>query len=251
MVSCINTGGLGNCLFIQATLFAFAKKHNLEYLIPTKIENPHYEGQQVHHFPGFKYSDNIPEFPIYKEKGFEYEEIPYMDNVCFDGYWQSHLRFNRHRKELLEAIGFRWEMKENYCFLHIRLSDFLDKPDHHPPISKGYIFEAMMNVMTRAQDWESIKFLVFSDSIRMAKEMLSSKEFKSFPIEYSEWRNEIEDLELMSQCEHGITANSSLSWWGAYLNQNPNKIIVHPRIWFGNAMGHDTKDLYIPNSIIL
>lgn len=252
MVACTNTGGLGNCLFIQATLFAFAKKHNLEYAIPTTIDNPHYEGQQAHRFPGFNYSDDIPLLPVFQEQQFHYKPLPFMDFVTIQGYFQSWKYFNDYRKELLEAIGFNKKTRNNICSVHIRLDDYLDKPECHPPITKGYIFEAMMNVMTRVQDWEAVKFLVFSDSPRMAKEMLSSKEFKSFPIEYAEGNDEVYDLELMSSCEHNITANSAFSLMAAYINQNPNKIIVSPRNWFGNEMRHNnTKDLYLPNSVIL
>jgi len=244
-------GGLGNNLFQTAAVFAFAKKHNLEYFVPTTIDNPHYEGQQVHRFPGINYLDNPPLLPTFKEQQYHYKPIPFMDFAVLDGYWQSWRYGHEYKKELLEALGFKWELKENVCSLHIRLDDYLDKPEVHPPITKGYIYEAMMTIMTRVQDWESVKFLVFSDSMRMAKEMLSSREFKSFPIEYSEGRNEIEDLELMSSCAHQITSNSSFSWWAAYLNQNPDKIVIHPRAWFGVGERKDTRDLYLPNSVIL
>jgi hypothetical protein len=58
------------------------------------------------------------------------------------------------------------------------------------------------------------------------------------------------DLCLMSMCDHNIIANSSFSWWGAWLNNNPNKKVVAPKKWFGPAYTHNTKDLY-PESWII
>ena len=65
-------------------------------------------------------------------------------------------------------------------------------------------------------------------------------------IEYSEGRNEVEDLEYMSSCSHNIICNSTFSWWGAWLNQNPDKIVISPQAneWFGSGNAHlNTKDL--------
>lgn len=249
MISIKLQGGLGNQLFMMAAVIAHSLKHELEYYIPLEVDNPHYKDQRPYIFPGVKYSKDIPLLPIYKEPNFHYAEIPPIDNVCFDGYFQSYKYFDDYRDEILEAFGFKWKRKRNYCSVHIRLGDYLEKLDCHPPVTKGYLFEAMMNIMTRVENWEDIKFLVFSDSMDLAKEMLSSREFASFPIEYSEGKNEIEDLELASSCEYNIGSNSAWSLWAYYLNKNQNKIGVFPYNWFGPALPNDTKDL-IPTECI-
>lgn len=251
MISASLEGGLGNTLFQISTCLAHSLKYGYAYRIPRKINNPHYEWQLPYISPNINYTDEELNLEVYKEPSFEYSEIPPLNDICLQGYFQSFKYFDDYREEIIKALNFKYEMKKNYCSIHIRMGDFLDKPECHPPITKGYIFEAMMRIMTRVDDWSAVKFLVFSDSIRIAKEMLSSREFKSFPIEYSERRNEVEDLELASSCQWNIGSNSAYSWWIYYLNQYKNKIGVFPFFWFGKELPHNTKDLIPPECIIL
>ena len=84
-------------------------------------------------------------------------------------------------------------------------------------------------------------FFIFSDDINWCKNNFDFIENKFF----IENNKDYEDLILMSLCSHNIIANSSFSWWGAWLNSNPNKIIISPKKWFGNKYNfHNTKDLY-------
>lgn len=244
-------GGLGNNLFQMATVIAHSLRYGFEYSVPMKIQTPHTLGQVPYLSPNIKYCKDFLDLPVYKEQSFEFSEIPKVDNIILEGFWQSYLYFDEYREEILKAFNFNWERKRDYCSIHIRLGDYLDKLDCHPPVTKGYLFEAMMNVMTRVRKWEAVKFLVFSDSTNLAKEMLSSTEFQSFPIEYCMETNPIKALELMSSCQYNICSNSAFSWWAFYLNQFQDKIGVFPRVWFGKELDHDTSDLYLPNSIII
>lgn len=250
MITCTLTGGIGNCLFIEATLFAFAKKHNIEYAIPATIENPHYKGQQVHRFPGLNYSDNIQLLPIFQEQQFHYKPLPFMDFVCLSGYWQSWRYFHQYRKELLEALWFKWEMKKNTCAVHVRRTDYLNTPDVHPPITKEYILEAMELMYVKMNG--GVTFEIFSDDTEWCSQVMWGTTFSKFEKNLHSGKSEIEDLKNMSECENIITANSSYSWWAAYLNQNENKTVIHPKKWFGSERRrYDLRDLYLPNSIIL
>ena len=66
---------------------------------------------------------------------------------------------------------------------------------------------------------------------------------------FVEGHSEVEDLWLMSLCKHNIIANSSFSWWGAWLNNNPNKKVIAPKKWFGDHVNLNTSDL-LPESWI-
>jgi hypothetical protein len=64
--------------------------------------------------------------------------------------------------------------------------------------------------------------------------------FYKVPDMFEDWKQ----LLLMSVCDHNIIANSTFSWWGAYFNQNPGKMVCYPSAWFGPALNHDTRDLF-------
>jgi hypothetical protein len=90
--------------------------------------------------------------------------------------------------------------------------------------------------------------ILFSNDIDWCKKnlILDGKE-----LIYIENNFDYIDLWMMSLCENNIIANSSFSWWGAWLNKNNNKIVVAPKKWFGNALQHNTKDLYPEKWIVI
>lgn len=248
MVSIQLQGGLSNQMFMSAFIWVYAKKHDLDYCIPKNVLNPHVAGKAAYEFPGFKYCDTEPDLPIVTEPHFHYTEFPRMDNVKFFGYFQSWRYFDEYREKLLEALGFAWRHKKEYCSVHVRRDDYLQQSEYHPPVSVDYLYSAMRLIWS--EDSEII-FRVFSDDIWWCRETFSFPGFSDFKIQYSEGTHEIEELEKMSCCAHNIAANSAYSWFGAYLNQNPDKITIFPRTWFGPALQHDISDLIPPNSILL
>lgn len=250
MISTTLIGGIGNNLFQSATAFAFGLKYKVDVVLPTTIENPHYEGQQVHRFPGLKYSDNIIPLPTFSEQQFHYKPLPFMDFVNLYGYFQSHRYFNDYRKELLEALAIPYEKKEGWCSVHVRRQDYITKPDVHPAVTKEYLYEAMDYVFD--QTGGGVTFEIYSDDTAWCSHVLAMPPFNKFHKKIYSGENEMEALQKMSCNQNIITANSSFSWWAAYLNQNPDKIVVSPRKWFGLEQSrNNTRDLYLPNSIIL
>ena len=114
----------------------------------------------------------------------------------------------------------------------------------HGSCNLEYFEKCMKTIEQRV---ETPEYFVFSDDPSWCKENLSSK----FPIHFvidNEGNKSYLDIQLMRHCKHNIIANSSFSWWGAWLNSYPNKIVIAPQNWFAEAQ-KDTSDL-IPDTWI-
>lgn len=243
MVTNVCMGGIGNCLFQISATLGYSMKWGMDYCIPTKVETPHYIGQLIPVFQGLNYCSSVDDMPlpVYLEQGFEYSEIPYMKDVRLKGYFQSPLYHYGYKKEILKLFGFDdIKIQNDTVFLHYRLGDYKHLSKFHKIISEEYISSCLSYFAVRGYK----KFLVFSDEIEQAKKILNQEYFNFLHFDYSEGKTEMEDLLLMASCKHGIMSASSFSWWGAYIGQNEDRIILYPKDWFGESLSnHNTKDL--------
>jgi hypothetical protein len=196
---------------------------------------------------------------VYQETDFTYNKsVEYLtDGTDLYGYFQSEKYFIESKKELISCLKFlpiHYKNTEKFfasnnlgnitnpkVSIHVRRGDYINLADYHPPCSLNYYKSAI-------QKFENIDsvFLVFSDDIIWAKDNLKIP--NTFFVELGD---PYAELCIMSQCDHNIIANSSFSWWGSYLNKNPNKIVVAPSKWFGKAVNKDTKDIYCNDWIIV
>lgn len=229
-------GRLGNQLFQKAAAIGYAIKHGHDYITcPWHTNNTLRTGNPL----------------TLKEGGHNFQELPYEHKwaqraIVLDGYWQSARYFNHCREEVLNAFAFHWELKKGWCSIHIRRGDYLKYPDKHPVVTMDYLRAAMANMSLH---FGIDRFMVFSDDLIWCIEQFSGLPYEFL---YSTDHTEVEDLELMSSCQHHIISNSTFSWWGAWLNQNPDKVVISPSKdnWFGPGNKHlDTSDL-IPESWI-
>ena len=125
--------------------------------------------------------------------------------------------------------------------LHVRRGDYLALQNFHPVQSDEYYKKALE--LTKPEN-----LLVFSDDIDWVKSNLLLDEASVF-INHNKGNESYNDMRLMSLCKHHVIANSSFSWWGAYLNSHTKKIVLYPSVWFGEIVKHDTKDLCPPDWI--
>ena len=126
--------------------------------------------------------------------------------------------------------------------MHVRRGDFIHKQHFHPLLPLEYYKAGVQETATK----NSNCILVFSDDIDWCKQVFGGDR----RIKYSTNKNPFVDMCAMSMCNNHIIGNSTFSWWGAWLNPNPTKIVVAPKGWFGLGYAHWTiKDLF-PDSWI-
>lgn len=239
MVSSIYAGRLGNNLFQKAVAIGYAERNGIKYCIDEEPSPRHMWPRPI----------------VIKENGHAYEDIPFLEewrqkHIILQGYWQSEKYFTHCREEVLKAFGYKWlHILPHTCSIHLRRGDYTLYPDKHPVIAADYLDQAIKYI---CEHTGVTHFLVFSDDIEYTKELIESRLYCGCSFTFSVGRTEKEDLELMSSCDHNIIANSTFSWWGAWLNQNPGKVVVSPSAsnWFGPGNAHlETKDI-IPDSWI-
>jgi len=181
---------------------------------------------------------------------FVFRELPNPigSNYYLDGYWQSEKYFKESSEliredfqpseELLNKLLLTPFIDTNTISLHVRRTDYIASNGYHPVQSIEYYQKAIETI------GEYDYIFVFSDDIQWCKDNLIFEN-----IVFIEGNTNIEDLYLMSLCKNNIIANSSFSWWGAWLNNNPDKKVIAPKRWFGDSAKLNESDI-IPDNWI-
>lgn len=181
--------------------------------------------------------------------------------VYLDGYWQSYKYFESISLLLKDELspknplsGLNLEVaknisKVNSVSLHIRRGDYVSNlatNKVHGFLGLEYYKKAISLILSKVSN---PYFFVFSDDISWARENLELTNNVMF-IDHNHGENSYEDIRLMSLCQHHIIANSSFSWWGAWLGQNPSKIVLYPERWFATS-DRDTSTLCPPEWFVV
>lgn len=232
-------GRLGNFFFEAASCFAYCKKQGLNFTVPFKTSSDIWSPIYLRHLQTKNYDYSLPNITI-EEKQFHFYEIPFEEsyrnaNVTLHGYFQSYLRFDDFREEILKAFDLPYEMKPDTCSIQARFTDYLTIKGKHIVVNDYYLLEAMAIMRVAGIK----KFKVFSDDIPLFKE----RHGHLYEFEYSTNTNELDDLIEISCCEHNINSSSTFSWFGSWLNQNPNKIIITPKNWFQFGWTEDGREV--------
>lgn len=258
LVSASLIGGLGNNLFQLAAAFGYAKRTGRKCVIHIpSIERTFHQPQHCELYENTvfakferttdSYNDKVDED---KKQCFTYNDIPISDanHLHLHGFFQHQKYVDHVRKEFLGSLVLPLENVAtfpDYCFIHVRRGDYLRFPQHYVDLYTTYIPSAMALVRSKHP---GVRFIVFSDDIPWC---MQYNPFQEKDVHFCNETDTVTSLVLMSKCWlGGICANSSFSWWGAYMNENPNKIIIFPNKWY-NGSDETPIDIQIKGSIIL
>jgi hypothetical protein len=291
-------GGLGNQLFQIFATISYAIKANNEFkFLNVETIGGNGTTKRYTFWKTFlaslqsRLTNSFPELALVRQEGFEFKELPISllknRNVCIYGYFQSHKFFEQHfsliydllgiderKKELCKKINNSF--KENLCLsncisMHFRLGDYKKEKvsEKHPIMPPNYYIKSLKYILEKEKEKEkdkinySKKVIYFCEeediqtvekTIRQCKNVFPQLNFIRAPNVLEDW----EQMLIMSECKHHIIANSSFSWWGAYIGfqnhkkqaqsiknkENNNKIVCYPSLWFAQTATENTKDLY-------
>jgi len=198
---------------------------------------------------------------VIKYKGYDFDPniLKLSGNFYLDGYWQSEKYFQDIKNIIRKEVTLKNPIENKYADLisqikntnsvsiHIRRGDYITNKKFskvYNLLDEKYYQKAVKFIAEKIND---PFFFIFSDDINWVKQNLNIPYPKIFVSGENEIKN-YEELILMSLCKHNIIANSSFSWWGAWLNQNPSKIVISPDKWFNDKIS-DAKDLIPPEWI--
>ena len=192
---------------------------------------------------------------LIKERGILYDPdiIKIKGDAYLEGYWQSEKYFEDISDIILREFTIKYKPNNinsqmlakidsvNSVSLHIRRGDYISNPIATQilgVLSLDYYINALNLISKKVKD---PYVFVFSEDVSWAKENLKTS-LPLYFIEHNRFNKDYEDLRLMSRCKHHIIANSSFSWWAAWLSEYQKKIVIAPRRWFNNN-NLSTRDL--------
>lgn len=270
MITCNLVGGLGNQLFQIFTTLSYAIRTNEKFAFLnsesvgtgiTKVRNTYWKNLLYKLKPFL--IDDFSKFVVIREKEFIFNDIIseiYNNkstniNTCMYGYFQSYKYFQNNFEIIYRLLDIKKQKEtvikssgisdlENTISIHFRLGDYKLFPKIYPIMTYEYYEKAVSYI--QENNFIFLRILFFCEDedledvniiIEKLKKKFPDNSFNRVLSSLKDW----EQMLLMSCCQHNIIANSSFSWWGAYLNSNFDKIVCYPEVWFTNNT--DTSDL--------
>jgi len=207
--------------------------------------------------------------PKHKRKYFQEEEyyvyepelMKINSTVLLEGFWQNYRYFENLPLQIYNAVNLKDEYKDSFLnflndieeddcsvSIHIRRADYVSDPYNY-----SFFGVIPLEYYNRAIDYiknkiKAANFYIFSDDLNWARENLKIDAPITF-VEINGGTKDFAELEAMSKCRHNIIANSSFSWWGAFLNKNPDRIVIVPKQWVADNDMNKKIEIQMPSWI--
>jgi len=244
MITSFIQGGLGNQLFQIAAGYSLADRldtsfalHHGQHWLPLQGNRIETYKDNILSKINFEDLSNI-KFTRYDYTDAKHLPIPLLDNQILVGYFQSQKYFSSCKDKIKELFTLKLvDMPKGSVSLHIRRGDYLSNPSIHPTMSADYYKKALQSIGSYSE------VFVFTDS-----DLPEGLEDSNITV-VSEG-TDYEQMGMMASCTHNVIANSTFSWWAAYLNQN-NGVVVAPKTWYGPKGPKDWQDIYCDNWVVI
>ncbi len=250
MIYVVLDGRLGNNLFQIAA--ARSLSENVTLCFKDALQIKHFENYKNTLYKDYPVVDFIPKCKRYTDPFYNHQPIPYVEgeDLIIEGSFQSYKYFNEQivrglfpidlqTKQIIDE-RYRELLQRPITCIHVRRGDYLQYPHRHPFCGKNYYMNAI-NYIGKEE-----RFIVCSDDIAWCKRIFKGNNF--FFVENS---TPLIDFYIQTQCSSNIISNSSFSWWGAWLNPNPQKKVIAPSMWYGIDLKNlNTNDL-LPSSYVI
>lgn len=275
------SGGLGNQMFQYAAGKSLASRHNTDFFLDTMEYDKWTIRKKARAFELslFGLKNRIkPDFFLFNQFNSNYTiahstkyvqphvhfdshfyELP--DHTHLIGVWQSEQYFKDIRSALINDFSFARHLNPDRYYqnmldkigatravsIHVRRGDYVSNPEFnkvHGVTSTSYYQKSIECIQEKERN---VHFFIFSDDMEWVKSNLDIPA----PFEFVRGKmgqSAIFDMWMMSQCRHNIIANSSFSWWGAWLNTHADKVVICPRNWFADKQ-YDSRDVAPPDWI--
>ncbi|WP_295799413.1 alpha-1,2-fucosyltransferase [Mucilaginibacter sp.] len=285
-------GGLGNQMFQYAFGLSVAKKMNAQLYLDLSFYNQNHgltprsyalevfggqtkiaERKIVDSFfrPGLLQrvlkKAGLDRHTLYREKTMRFDKSVFdiTPPVYFEGFWQSEQYFNSIENEIRSAFAFKKPLntqsqkiageiaqQQHPVSIHVRRGDYVTSAstnELHGICSIAYYQKAIALIKQKVTN---PTFYFFSDDAEWVAKNLIATDDNAVLVQHNEGDDSWQDMALMSKCRHHIIANSSFSWWAAWLNPGSEKMVIAPANWFAAKVSNlDTLDLIPKNWIQL
>lgn len=243
------TGRLGNQMWAIASAIGIAKRNLTDYSFLEWVYQPWFKNKLPNTYD-INYYLRSNKFRLYTETSPYYQEVNLDNNYAWDlrGYFQSYKYFEDCEDLVKHYFTFGFETNYNskeFVAVHVRRGDYLLLRDIHPNLTKEYYQKAM-------DLFPDDRFLIFSDDVPWVMDCdwfdhnrcvfkVFEQDAENLPAPY-----DLLHMAYMTKCKSFIIANSSYSWWAAYLSDSPNKVVVAPKTW---VLNEDRDDRLPPDWI--